>query len=67
MYLFISFIPKAAKTSVIFMKNVNEDFGIANKVELAYAFSKNGLFHFNNIYSNNFKGAALVGSALSSQ
>lgn len=52
---------------MIFMKNVNEDFGIANKVELAYVFSKNGLFHFNNIYSNNFKGAALVGSALSSQ
>lgn len=39
MYLFISFIPKAAKTSVWFLwKNVNEDFGIANKVELAYIF-----------------------------
>lgn len=36
MYLFISFIPKAAKNCVIFMKNVNEDFGITNKVELAY-------------------------------
>lgn len=37
MYLFISLIPKAAKKiCVIFMKNVNEDFGITNKVELAY-------------------------------
>lgn len=37
MYLFISFIPKAAKSlHIIFMKNANEDFGITNKVELAY-------------------------------
>lgn len=37
MYLFISFSPKAAKNlCIIFMKNVNEDFGITNKVELAY-------------------------------
>lgn len=34
MYLFISFIPKAERTSVNFMKNVNEGSGITNKIKL---------------------------------